>query len=380
MAKRNALTELMAMCAGLSPRALRRGAAVLTVVTALGCGDGAVAPHVASGDDAAALYWRLELDYRAITLSTLSPYDTLRLTAIPRDGHGAPLSGLGPVTFRSTDQRVQVTPDGLLQAHEPGELILVIAELAAGNARHADTALVSVTADTVPPSFASLSIDPEPSDSARWAVGGVGGWIFGGIWKWVHVQALDMAGNPIPGLTVVGSVSDSSMASWIPAGSLGAFLNAKSPGQVTIYATATAYGVTRSDTLPFTITMPVIGNVTFRRDAAQAGGAAVAVLDPSEVTISPGGTVRWYNGTGTPVDVTFDAPTDVAERGALTTCGDGDPGGAGDVPAFGDTTRDVTSAANCRSRRFPVPGVYPYHSTLTGVAGRVVVTDGLSDS
>jgi plastocyanin len=143
-----------------------------------------------------------------------------------------------------------------------------------------------------------------------------------------------------------------------------------------IYATATAYGVTHADTLPFTVTMPLAGNVTIGASATTAGSSAVLSFTPSEILVSPGGTIRWYDATGQQVDVIFDDPANVAEKGFVVTCGDGDPGGAGDVPLFGDASRDVTHAENCRSRLFPVAGTYGYH-TASGATGRVIVGEGV---
>jgi hypothetical protein len=54
-----------------------------------------------------------------------------------------------------------------------------------------------------------------------------------------------------------------------------------------------------------------------------------------------------------------------------------DVGGTGNIAPFGvaqDSTNRL-SADNCRSRGFPTPGTYTYHSTLTGVQGRVIVAD-----
>jgi hypothetical protein len=43
-----------------------------------------------------------------------------------------------------------------------------------------------------------------------------------------------------------------------------------------------------------------------------------------------------------------------------------------------DPQAPALDPANCRSRLFPVAGVYTYHSSITGATGRIVVNDGLS--
>jgi plastocyanin len=263
---------------------------------------------------------------------------------------------------------------------------MVIAELIEGNLHHADTTIINVTADHDAPrmpthlSFTSL-------DSTTWAVGGTGvrtGTLLDilGFLKPLVVQATDSAGTSIPGLAIACSASDPTVAS-VECSQISGLR----PGRVLLYATATAYGVTLVDTLPFTITNPLRGDVTIAMRSTGLGGAPHPVFEPSEITIAPGGAVVWANSTGQPVDVTFDDPTNVTER-ATVRCilGTADPGGTGDIPAFGDTTTakvgnvPVPSAANCRSRRFPAPGVYPYYSPLTGATGRIIVATGVPES
>src|SRR5581483_2831555 len=88
--------------------------AALAALLLLGC-SGDVAPFQPKVNASAdSLYWQLTLDVSAALLSTQSPYDTIRLVATPRDKNGNAITGLGPITFRSSDPgRVEVTPDGL---------------------------------------------------------------------------------------------------------------------------------------------------------------------------------------------------------------------------------------------------------------------------
>lgn len=355
-----------------------------------GCGE-AVAPyHEPVATEIAGLYWALTIDHQAVTLSTVAPYDTLRLTATPRDADGGSLAASGTVTFRSSDEaRVQVGADGLIRALKAGTNVKVIAELTAGNVRHADTVTVNVTTVAAPPTLASLSIHPVPPDSARWPAdfAGVGSdgleglppvvlqlalpVIFG---KTLTIRAMDTSGHAISGLAVQITSSDETVAAYTSNLFGGPAVRPRRPGTTAFIATATAYGVTRTDTLPFTITMPGLAVLILQSPAATPGGTASVGVDPAEVTINRDGVAVWLNATGRPVDLVFDDSTDVAE--SPWQCGDDDPGGAGNVAAFGDATGNTASAANCRMRRFPVAGVYTYRSTTTGAAGRIVVTDG----
>ena len=110
---------------------------------------------------------------------------------------------------------------------------------------------------------------------------------------------------------------------------------------------------------------------------------------PAELAPGPGSraSANGFGGVGEPIDLVFDDSAAVAApdttAGALNCAFFGFPttgGGSGNIAAFGDTTTTVQTADMCRARTFPQPGVYPYHSTLTGAAGTIVVTDGSDDS
>jgi plastocyanin len=377
--------------------ALWRLAAVSAVLTVLGCGDTTPAPtRPAAPRDATHLYWALSLDHHAITLSTAAPYDTLQLTATALDAQGTALDGLdGTVSFRSTVPDVAyVTADGLVHAMKAGTGVQVIAEYATGNARHADTAIVNVTNDTPAPRMLdSLSIHPLPPAEATVNFApsfqfpetpppSISGYLqslafsvfFGST---ITARATDMAGHAIPKIAVAFTSANPLVATINR--STGA-IKLVSPGQVPIIATATAYGVTKADTVVYTVLQPIFAALNIKRRPISPTETAVT-FGPSEVTVSAGAMVLWLNTSGEPVDVTFDDPTNVAP--GTIGCGEGDPGEAGNIAAFGEPLDpDPTvplSGANCRTRSFPVPGTYAYHSTATGAAGRIIVAGGPSN-
>lgn len=377
------------------PSIRRRAASVGLAVVLLGCGDVAPVRPVAP-QDVTHRYWALQLDHHAITLSTAAPYDTLQLRATAVDAQGIPLDGLsGMVTFRSTTPQVAyVTADGLLHAVKAGAGVQVIAEYAVGNLRHSDVVLVNVTADNpAPQMLASFSIHPVPPAEAKMNVFHLNDLnafalappaifaylpqiVSAGLFTRLTARATDAAGHAIPKFAASFTSTDPTVATINR--STGA-ITAVRPGQVTILATTTVYGITKSDTLSYTILPPALGAVVIKRRATSLGMTAVT-FGPSEITIAPGAMMIWLNSSGEPVDVTFDDPTNVVA--GTVGCGAGDPGEAGDAPAFGvplDPDPEAPpSAANCRTRSFPVAGVYPYHSTATGATGRVVVTESIS--
>lgn len=319
--------------------------------------------------DTSRLYWSLALDHHAVTLATTAPYDTVRLTATPLNPSGEAIDGLGPVTYTSTDlEHARVSEDGVVQALAEGTNIAVVATLQAGNATHVDTAWVSVTSAADPRPLDSLSIHPVPPDSAKTAVG------FGGD-KQLTVTALDVDRNAMAGLLVDFRSSDPTIAT---VDRQSGVVTGKRPGQVTIVASATAYGATRADTLPFTIGLPIFYNVLVER-ATAPGAATTTIFSPGSVTVGTGATIMWIWQPDIPsTDLTFDDPTNVAASDGVGPLHFG-ASGAGDIPAPTECTTTVnpfTALFACHNARtFPVPGVYPYRSTLTGATGRITVVD-----
>lgn len=353
-----------------SPAAGRRRGAAFLALFLLGCADSAVAPqHPVAMSNASGMYWALTLDKQAVTLSTAPPCDTVRLTATARDGHGAPLAGLGAALFHTLDStRLSIGANGLVRALKAGTGIKVIAELAAGNVRHADTLLLDVTTDAASRRLASFSIQPVPPDSAIWPVAAIEQ--AAGFIKFVAGRAADAGGNPISGLRVAYASSDTTIARIDP--STGRLTGVR-PGRVMLSANATSCGVTMADSVPYTITMPVYTLVNVKPNPARTGRTTSTIFEPHDITIRPGGVVLWWNTSEAPFDVTFDDPAAVAVStipcGTVLLCLDPEPMVGGDIPATMEK----------RSRRFPVAGVYPYRSKLTGASGRVIVTGDASD-
>jgi hypothetical protein len=90
------------------------------------------------------------------------------------------------------------------------------------------------------------------------------------------------------------------------------------------------------------------------------------------VTIRQNGYVFWSNLTPDSVDVTFDDATNVQliPQACASPVFAANYCQAGNISAFSSAGGFFQST---RGRQFPVPGVYPYHSTRTGKTGRVVV-------
>jgi hypothetical protein len=308
------------------------------------------------------MYWALTLDHRAVTLSTAPTYDTIRLTATPRNVAGEPLSDFPAPTFTSLDlDRLQVDPDGLVHAIGSGSALAVVATLTQANHTHADTVLINVTDDAPPPVLATFSIQPLPGDSAKTSAD---------VQKSLQARTEDADGVQIDGLSVAYATSDPTTANIDRSTGV---IQPIRPGHVTVVATATAYGITKADTLPFTIGHPLtlLMSIALQRNAS---GQQVAAFVPNHLVMGTGGVVLIFNPTTVATDITFDDPTNVAQADDFCAflpdfCG------TGNIDAFATDPSDPSGTSGDRARRFPVPGTYRFHSTIFGTTGAIDIID-----
>lgn len=333
------------------------------------------------------LFMSATLNHHAINLSTKAPFDTTHLSMVVSDARGQPLDGLPAPTFLSRDTAaVQITPDGVLHARKAGQGILVIGEVTAeGNVRHADTAIVNVTANPNPPVLTSFSIHPVPPDSAVLAYQSTGAtspasrWLLttAGVTKGVaflwsppppSARAQDAGGVPITNLVIDYRSLDATVAYYYNSQTL----ILSQPGQVALVASTTAYGVTKADTAVFTVSLPIAQGVQIVQAAD-----GVASFKPSEIRLRPGGYVFWFNGTANGVDVSFDDPTHAVEITPLCQKFGAAFCGTGDIPASLDPLPSGTAGLGLtvRGRQLIAPGVYTYHSSAISASGRIIVTD-----
>lgn len=370
------------------------------VATAVGCGNlEPIAPAEGPITDPAQLYMRLELDHPAITLDTATGYNTLQLTATPLDAHGAPLNGLPTPTYTSSDTAsVLVTADGVIIAKRATAGLTIVAELVVGPVRHADTAIVDVTTEVNPPKLTTFEITP---DSAVWSV------LYWDHYEYNKVKYLDIARSMgifsgmlkvnVRVVTVSNDADGNTMnPTQIEYRSLDpkiATVDRRSgevtrslPGQVRMVARTTAYGISKADTLAYTVTPLALRTISIH--PALNG---TPVFGWHEIVIPPYGIVLWANYLQDSADVTFDGPVDMATPpegfcgwvdllamfGTLlpsSSCGTGnalfEPAGTA-IDEHGMTV----PAPAAHVRQFPTPGIYGYRSTRTGATGRIVVAD-----
>jgi hypothetical protein len=305
------------------------------------------------------LFASLVLDHHAIALSLNGATNTIQLKAIATNGQGAPIDDAGQATFSLSDTgSVTITPDGVLTATAPVAEVQVIATLTDGNLTHKDTAYVNVNDVATPPVLTGFSIQPVEGDSAKTSALDAFG-LFG--IKQIFPQETDAGGAPIDGLPVFFSTADPTTATVDP---VTGNVTGIRPGTVKIRATTTAYGVTMSDSLTYTITPPLIGAVVANPHTVAGSTTPVLEWAPGSIEVSAGGQVLFITeSVDQDIDVVFDDPDAATESFLLPT-------GGGNIPPF----RAVPDGGGAFiARAFATPGSYEYHSTTFNTHGTIVV-------
>lgn len=361
---------------------LTGGVLAICLLALAGCEDLQPATSFEPETDASKLFGSLTLDHRAINLSTQEPYNTIQLTATPRNLLGQPMEGLPAPTFRSSDTAsVWVTPEGLVQARKVTNGVQVIAELVTGdNIRHADTAYVRVTTAVAPPELGSLEITFASPEEAEWPMttGEMASlvsayFMMAGLPspsdRTLTAVARDGAGNPLTGIEIdYVSLDPQRVTIDRRTGQVEKVLGP--PGDpITVIARTTAYGVTKADTATITVVGPTVHTFVV------IGVAGYRSWLNTEVVIRPGGYVMWYyvTMTGNPLTIKFKDSTGGEPVAPLC-----DLLGMimGDLFCYNGDMSFSGLTYEGRMRYFPTAGVYEFEGVEDGIEGRVrVVAD-----
>jgi hypothetical protein len=344
-------------------------------------------------------YWALQLNHHAITLSLTAPSNQVQLQATPLTTRGDTIPTTVKVRYTSNDSSVIVDSTGLLTARLEQIGVKVIASLTIPNGYGqvltlADTAVVNVNAVPAPiPTVTALQI-MTPGDSATFSP------VFG--MTGLTVTAMDASNTPLTNVNVFCRSSDRNVVDFgqgvigLQQGTLNSFqVNSYSylPGVTTITCSATIYGVSRADSIPIRMGMPLYSKLTLDAVLVVSGKAPV-VVSSTVVKIGVGGIIQWDNRSKQQVDLVFDDSTALQSvplsEGVLGSgilgfpCGASAqakrscplPSGAGNLLLPPNTSRGLTDGKGRDFRRFPVAGTYPYHSTtFPTITGTIIVTD-----
>lgn len=357
----------------------RPASLVALLMLVLACQNEDVTSSEPRTDDSA--FWALELSDHAVTLSTIAPYDTVRVAAVARTHDGSAITGLPAPQYRSTNtEKVEISADGLVVGVAPTDIpVKIIAELTADNLRHADTMWVKVVDEPAPSVLTSFSIQLLPTDSAKLPAGGGGSTLAFPYDLQRLVQATDANGAPITDvLTWFRSTNPTVGRAILNYESRLIELHGFQRGTTTVYAQTNLFGVAKTDSLRFEVTWPLWVFVHINTPTK----GLTPRFDNGAVRLAPGGIIVWQSYDTAAVEVAFTDPTQVAAGNTSTGFGSilcfvMQSSGGSDCALGGNfvspSYNTQTQAASWVGRVFPVPGTFEYHSVSDGASARVIV-------
>ncbi len=403
----------------------------LLILAGGACGEDPVEAHTV---DVSTLFARLELNHKAIILSLNESFDSVQLSAVPRNLRGELLPYTEPVQFRrlnELDTTVSVNADGFVTARVATNGTRVEASLTIDGITRTDTTLIMVRSESPVRKLSHIEFFPLPPDSS-WRWGGYPNAI--GYERWVRFFDTGMTLVPASQAVVAYSWENNDVVS----------ISSQKPyptafgvlGETYIHARVYAYGKVLSDSVLFRRIEPTAKFVVIDRIVPSNGTPSI-VFYPAKLEVNPGTTVIFFNMRGMfngslgacssasyfcgnrilhtisftgsrigwvdSVDVEFDNPVNVESGdtyGRIAYKGAGLLGlaypsdrGVGNIAPFSFVRCEVipggTSNTNCggrgiglldpgfRSRKFTIPGTYNYTSVrFPGVTGSITVKQG----
>jgi len=314
----------------MSPRAL---VIALAVVGTMACQSDNIQSVTPSTSPK--MFWGLRNDTRAVTVAIGGQQ---QLSVVPVAVDGTPIAGLPAPTFTSGDAtKVTVSDDGVVTgvAETPGVTIKM--SLQAQGVTYTDSTVVAVTPGSATLKAVTITLPP---GGAILGLGDPATPLF--------ATAIDVNDQPIPGAAVsVVSLDPDKILLYSFGGPPMAQANVL--GKTRIVASTTTYGVTKADTVEFTVQYGTSAQITITMFTP----GAPPNMYPNAVLVGVGGTVNWFNSTGTTFNIHFDDPA-----GNIV---------GGDISALG--------MFGFASRQFPIAGTYKFTETGSGVTGTVIVRE-----
>jgi len=285
------------------------------------CAESQVAVQSKPGD----LIWTVRADAPAVTLAVGA---TQQLSATALTADGAKVLGGPAATFVSKDpSRVKVTPAGSVTAVAATTApVSVTVSLTANGITLVDTVLVAVTPVARP--IKTFAFRP---DSTRFPQG---------AYVTAPLVVTDSSDAPVTGLAIKFTSLDTRILRMNGTNTIMALRR----GKAKLVVSTMSYGVARSDTVEYTVTNPMTASVGYYDRATLA-----QEISPLQVFVGAGGSVTFYNLTGSALSVTFADTTGVVG---------------------GNLVNVANSSVTLRT--FRVPGIYNF-ANQNGVAGSVVV-------
>jgi hypothetical protein len=338
--------------------------------------------------DPADLLQRIDLEYRTYNLSMVPPYNTAQINVQGLSGTGEPIDA--PVVYTYNPQYISITPDGLLTAVAPISSTPVIVKMTFGGATRVDTLLVGVISGQ-PTHLARVGLEPNPGDSAKITVGGIG------IrpTKSLRVIREDSSGANVSTVLVSLRSSDPLTAKIAQSGNSSTVTPVR-PGRVMLYTSTYAYGIGLRDSLPFVVGWPLGAFVGSYARFKPGTNQMMLDFKSSNVILGVGSCVVWFNqNDALDLDVVFDDPSGVASADSTFSAGrswcvqwaqsdttDTGEHQQGNIAPWRKKylpsgEQDIFSQT--RARSFPRVGVYRFRSSLHGVTGTIRICDEQND-
>lgn len=317
----------------------------------------------------------LEVNYPAVNLALVPPYDTVTLSVVAKNALGETLADTVTTTLSTTSAQVVIYPNGVIRgiAQTSASGVPVTVSATYNGVTQTATVRVIVTNIASPPKLKSFSVGIEPTDTFQ--VGKYSGPL-GTPTPVLTPVILDSNDRSVPRVVVAYRPVDPSVlgtigVEWIPSTSgFSHFSLNAGIGITTVYVKARIYGV------------PVVDSFTLR--VHEPWETAIWITDTSRsfpgVVIYRGGLVTWINDyTRDSLDVVFAEPEKAkAPSGTsfwtyylLPSTEEGNiaPFKA-DSSVSGNTS--LLHPSKFRGRSFPEPGRYTWHSTRYPAAKGII--------
>jgi plastocyanin len=163
--------------------------------------------------------------------------------------------------------------------------------------------------------------------------------------SFIFINALDENSLPLSGLAISVRSLDPDIVQVYNFGLVA--LQAGTIGQARIVASTTSYGVTKADTVLYSVQFATNSFVYLFEQMPGQG----VVASPSVVALGVGGSINWSNSSSGTLAITFDNNKENVQGGDIAA-----------IPPFSGSSRTFTAA-----------GTYNYHITPGGATGQVIV-------
>lgn len=238
------------------------------------------------------IFWRLDVNHTAITLSTAAPDNQFQLVAVPRNIYGDPLPLEENVSFSKAlvnDTTVGLTVDGLITGRSPTTSQSIYVRTTIGGITRADTVRVRVIRDDLVKRIKSLSLLADGDSSWIWPRAAIGP-----SPKSFTMKAVDMNDQVMTNTEWLRDIrSDNSDIVSVP-NRVNADIIGEMPGKTWVYTNLYAFNKSFKDSVLVEVLDPPIKLVLIGAYTPQ-GGSKQFIFYPSELTIPVGGTVVWDN-------------------------------------------------------------------------------------